>query len=282
MILFFTWKLFKIPKLDCMTLVTGGIKTGKSMLSVWLALRVYKRQLRHWKVKCFFIKLINVFKRKMPLTFPEEPLLYSNVKLAGVKYVELTDELILRQKRFNYKSVVLVQEASLLADSMYTSNLEDNERLLLLNKLIGHETRGGYIFYDTQSVQDCHYSVKRCLNSLLYIHHNIKIPFFCILAVREMAYSADDNLGIRNEFDSDVEDTMQLIIVPKRIWKYYDCYTYSCLTDHLEVESKTHFQKLPKPFKRVNLKTNKIVSLKKFRTVDQKYVKERKQDEVNH
>ena len=33
------FKLFKIPKIGCVGLVTGGVKTGKSMLSVWLSVR---------------------------------------------------------------------------------------------------------------------------------------------------------------------------------------------------------------------------------------------------
>ena len=79
------------------------------------------------------------------------PLIYSNVPLA-MPYVPLTDDLLLRKKRFVYGSVIYVQEASLVADSQLIRDMDVNERLMLFNKLIGHETKGGVIIYDTQCI----------------------------------------------------------------------------------------------------------------------------------
>lgn len=264
--LIFIARLFKVPKTDCVTLVTGGIKTGKSMLSVYLACRNWKLRHFKWKLDCFFVKFINIFKKKdKKLSFKEEPLLYSNVKLAGIPFVFLDEDLLLRKKRFNFGSVIYIQEASLVADSMSFDDKYTNESLLLFNKLIGHETHGGALFYDTQSIKDNHYAVKRCLSSYIYINHAFNIPFFRILAVRELKYS-DDGDSV-NTFASDIEDSLQFVIVPKSVWKYYDAYTFSCFTDDLErVEDK----KLYKPAKychRLQLKTNKIVSFKKFLTL---------------
>lgn len=257
-------------------MVTGGVKCGKSMLSVWLAVRKYKLQHRKWRIRCFLLKTVNfVFHRSLKL--PEEPLLYSNVKLAGVRYTLLTPDMILRKVRPAYGSVVYIQEASLLADSMYFKDMEVNERLLLFNKLYGHESHGGYLIYDTQSIQDNHYAVKRCLNSYFWIHHNIKLPFFVVLYVREFFFS-EDNSAV-NTVDSDVEDGLKLLVVPKRVWKMYDAYCYSAFTDDLPVFRNDVYTPIPKLFKHADLKTRRIISLKKFTTISE--YKKVKEDENN-
>lgn len=264
LVIFF--KIFKIPKVGCLGMVTGGVKCGKSMLSVWLAVRMYKKQRRKWKIKCFFIKLINkLFKKKMK--FPEEPLLYSNVRLAGVRYTLLTTDIILRKVRPAYKSVVYIQEASLLADSMYFKDMDVNERLLLFNKLYGHETHGGYLIYDTQTISDNHYAVRRCLNSYFWIHHNVKIPFFVLLYVREFFFSEDESTV--NTVQDDVEVGLKIIVIPKRVWKMYDAYCYSIFTDSLPVLKKEVYIPRPKFFRRADLKTKRLVSLKRFKSIEE-------------
>lgn len=269
--IFFIIKLFKIPKVGCIAMVTGGVKCGKSMLSVWLAKRKYKSQLRKWKIRKFFCK---VFRKPLP----EKPLLYSNVKLAGVSYSLLTTDMILRKVRPAFGSVVYIQEASLLADSMYFKDMEVNERLLLFNKLFGHESHGGYLIYDTQSIQDNHYAVKRCLNSFFWVHHNVKIPFFVLLYVREFFYSEDKSTV--NTVETDVEDNLKLILIPKKVWKMYDAYCYSAFTDGLPVQSGETFTPI-RPFKKADLKTRRLVSLKRFATIEEySNKKEEKADDL--
>ena len=85
--LFFLYKVlskFKSPKISAVSLVTGGVKTGKTTFAVNLAIKNYKRNLRSVKIRNFFAKL---FRKKLePL-----PLLYSNIPLA-VPYVPVTRE----------------------------------------------------------------------------------------------------------------------------------------------------------------------------------------------
>lgn len=243
-------KLFKIPRLSSLNLVTGGVKTGKSTMSVYFAIRSYKSALRAYKIKKFFSFIIRSWKNL------EKPLLYSNVPLA-VDYVPFTVDLALRNERFAYGSVIYIQEASLFADSMSFSNDDVNERLKLFNKLIAHETKGGVLIYDTQSCSDMHFSIKRSLQSYFYIHHCIKVPFFVVMYVREMLYSAE-NSGINNMFADDVEVGLRRVIVPKSVWKKFDCYTYSALTDDLPVAGEVVEGKKLK-----DLKSRSYVSIKK-------------------
>lgn len=243
-VLFF--KLRKVPKLGDLTTITGGIKTGKSTLAIFLARRKYKFNLFIWKIKKVLCK---IFHKKIP----EKPLFYSNIKLT-CEYVPMTKEIFLREERLAYKSVSYVNEASLIADSQDWKDKNINEKLKLFNKLYGHETKGGSLYYDTQAIKDVHYSIKRCMNNYLWIHHAIKwIPFIYIVKVREMLY-VDENTINLNEKDG--EDNLKYIIIPKKIWKTFDCYTYSCFTDNLPVANK-----VTKNNKK-DLKTNYIINLK--------------------
>ena len=235
---------FKIPKFGCMTLVTGGVKTGKSTLSVYMAIKRYKRNKRQ-------IRFLNILRKIIFKPALEEPLLYSNIPL-GVPYVKLTKKLIERKARFRYGSVIYINEASLFADSQMIKDMDLNERLLMFNKLIGHELLGGYIIYDTQAIVDVHYSIKRCLSNYFYIHHLTKwIPGFLIAHVRECVYSEDGS--VTNVHDKDVEEDLKRVLIPKRVWKKFDAYCYSFATDSLPV-----YDKVQKPTK--DMKVKQLVS----------------------
>lgn len=263
LLLFLYFKIFKIPKLSCLNLITGAVKTGKSMLSFHFAKRTYRRVLFSWKLRKFLFGWWYKLRKKQ---FSEKPLFYSNVPVAGIPYVPFTDDLLLRKKRMAYKSVVWLEEVSLVADSMYFNNADDNERLLLFNKLFGHETYSGYCFYNTQSLKDCHHAIKRCLNSYFFIHSNFKIPFFVVMRVREMIHSEDDSMNV---FNQDIEESLKFVVVPKRVWKQYDSHCYSVFTDNLPVVDNEKYIPIPKnPFKRAYLKANHLLTLKKYKTLN--------------
>ena len=243
--IFYILKQFKFPKIGSLTLISGGVKTGKSTFSVALAIREYKARLRKTKFKNFFRKLF----KKSTL---ELPCLYSNVPLA-LPYV-----LLLRKKRFVYGSVVYCQEASLVADSQLIKDMNVNNLLLLFNKLFGHSTKGGCLIYDTQTISDLHYSIKRSLSEYFYIHHLVKwIPGFLVAYVIENRYSEDGSIVL--DGSKDVEDTLKRVIIPKKTWKYFDCYCYSVLTDNLPVEKTI----VDNNIQTQDLKARKILTFRK-------------------
>lgn len=245
---------FKVPKIPCVALVTGGVKSGKSTLSVYLAIQTYNRVHRRWKIRSFFQTLLH---KKVD----EEPLLYSNIPLA-VPYVPISLELLQRKVRPRYGSVAYVNEASLVADQMLYKNDELNERLTLFNKLFGHETCGGVLIYDTQCVHDVHYSVKRSLSSYIYVHHLEKrLPFFLVAQVREERYS--DDTGVVNSYNEDVENSLKKVLIPKRVWKKFDAYCFSCFTDGLPIADNVIEDS-------ADLKARNIVSFRQYKTINNK------------
>ena len=259
LVLFFKWyKKFKFPRTSCISLCTGGVKSGKTTFCVGMALHEYKRVHRSWRVRSFFQKLF-----RKPVD--EEPLLYSNIPLA-VPYVPITQEIFMREVRPRYNSVFLVNEASLVADSQTFRDKNINERIMLFNKLFGHMTLGGHLYYDTQNLEDLNFEVKRCISEYIYIHHLEKrIPFFLYALVREERYNYG-NSGVINNYSEDLEDTLKKVLIPKKVWKYFDAFCYSALTDDLPVASDICVA--------TDLKCHDIVSFRKWETINNNEKKE--------
>lgn len=253
--LFLTGKIlskFKVPKVGCIALVTGGVKTGKSTFAVNLAIKTYRRVHRVWRIRSYIQKLFH-------LQVDEEPLLYSNIPLA-VPYVDLTVDIIMRRVRPRYKSVIYVNEASLLAQKDTFRDMELDERIMLFNKLYGHETKGGYIVYDTQAIVDLNCNIRRCLSEYFYIHHLEKhFPFILCAKVREERYSEDGTTV--NSYTEDIEESMKKVLISKRVWKIFDAYCFSSLTDDLPVADKVVCRD------KNDLKVRDIVSFRQFRTI---------------
>lgn len=242
---------FKFPKITCLAVFTGDVKVGKSGVSLACALSKYKIVRRRWKIRKFFQKL---FRKKVD----EEPLLYSNIPIAGVDYHELKLEHILREKRLNFKSVVFVDEASLLCDCYLSkSNPELSTELMKFFKLFGHETHNGYCILNSQSISDLHISLRKCTSQYFYIHHTSSrfIPFIAFAKMREERYTEDDSAV--NVYDSDVEDSLKTVIFNKKVFKKYDPYSYSILTDDLDKVNNKKFNKIGS-----NLKAHELISFR--------------------
>lgn len=231
-------KFFKIPKLKNIVFVDGSLGAGKTLYSVYLAIRLYKRNVRRYRIAKFLIgafSFIPVVKERFDAM--EKPQLYSNILLRNVEFHKITKDLLYRRNyRFAYHSVVLLDEFSLVADQFCYKDRELSERLSLFMKLFRHETRGGTLILNSQAVSDLHYSVKYVLSDYLYLHHVRKFPFFVAIAMQEMLYSADkDGSNVLNVRATDIEDTNKFVLVPKRYFRYYDSCCYSIFTDGLPV-----------------------------------------------
>lgn len=228
----FWWFLrrFKSPKCASLTFVNGGVKVGKTAFALQLAYSNYKLDHRAWKISCFFRK---IFKKDLP----EEPLFYSNIPVA-FPYVPLTREHLLRKVRFNYRSTVFVSEFSLLADKNLFKILsqEDLKAVSLFFKLFGHETKGGKFFSDSQALGDICIEFRRNIAQYFYVHHLEKhVPFLLFFKVREERYSEDNS--VMSMYSEDTEDTLKTVWARKRLFKLYDQYCYSVLTDSLPVKN---------------------------------------------
>lgn len=287
LIVAFVFYLRKRKRLDVssVSLITGGVKSGKSSLGVHLAIREYKRAYRKYIIRKYFFG-----KREL-----EEPALCSNIPVycpsdiwhlfKKVKYLPLTNDILDRHKRLPYGSITYCGEFSLVADSMSGSITGDaehkkylielGERLSLFIKLYGHETGGdskhsigpGKIICDTQALADIHWGLRRNVSSCIYIERSIKwIPFLMLFRIRELIYL--DEKATVNTFDRDVEDSNIKWYICFKPFKYFDYCCYSVFTDGLAVENKKILIK-----KEDKKKVKKLPSFRTFNTISDDYTK---------
>lgn len=249
-------KRFKFPKVGSIALFTGGVKVGKSAVSLACAISNFKRVKRKWRFKNFIRKVLNKFRRNK-FNLLEEPYFYSTIPIRGIPYVQLTREHLLRRQRIRSGSVVFIDEASLVADSQLIKDKEINSNLLLFFKLFGHEC-GGLCVINTHCITDLHYALKRTTSQYFYVHSLSRwIPFFTVANIREERYSEDGTTV--NAYIEDIEDSLKRCIMRKKIFKRYDSYCFSYLTDHLPTDTEDDLVYLGR---KDSLKANEVVSFR--------------------
>lgn len=255
-LLFLIFRNIKILKLSSVNLFTGELGTGKSALSLNRALITYKCNLIKFTLIYIFDNSSYIFKNYELLKWEDKPLFYSNIPLLNTQYCELTKNILLRKVRIPNKSVIFIDEISLVVDNMDFKDQEINYNLKMFIKLFRHYSHGGSLFINTQNIQDNHYIIKRVINKYFYIHSKIRLPFISILKVREFLYS-EDNSNI-NTINTDLETDLKTVIIFNKIFKKYDSICYSILTDNLQF-----YKKLVEKIKsRKDLKTTKILNMK--------------------
>lgn len=250
----------KTIKCNSVLMITGAPKTGKSLLSIYLAFVFIRTNRIKWCLKKSFNFTFGLPYEK---DFPE---LYSNIPLVhSFGYIPVTKQMLLRKEKINDNSVFYLGEFSLVANSRLGQkqgfkngiNYDNiNEELLLFTKLCGHQFNGKVII-DSQTISDVHYSVKRVLSNYLYIHHSTNLIFHKILWVQEMLFS-DDNSSI-NISEEDCTNKLKWLLVPKSLFKKYDYRCYSVFTDSLISESMVIYPD--------NLKAKNIVGFVDYHTL---------------
>lgn len=250
-LIFWLSRKLKRLRLPNVVFISGAPKTGKSALCLTLARRRYRSNLIKWYLgKPIFKFLCHILRKEKQ--YPLKPMFYSNIPL-GFKHNRITKEMLHLEVKVPKKSVFFIDEVSLLADSMMFKNDKLNLDLLLFFKTIGHTTYGGSVFMNSQCVGDVHYSIKRVLGSYLYVHDTRKYPFFSICSCREMIFSDDSQVA--NNVMEDLDLSMRKVFFFNRIYKKYDCFCYSTLTDKRLYKVNYDYE-----FDKKNLKAYDIVS----------------------
>ena len=233
--------------------VSGALKTGKTQLTLWQAYKDYQTRYRKWWFTYIFGKGCRL----------DKPIFYSNVQLnlpQHIKVCWLSENHILRKTRLQQNCTCFIDEAALVARSSDWTDKDVSDVLTDFIKLYAHETWGGAIYIDTQAISDLHHSFKRCISTYYYIHHQNKfVPWYSVMHIKEMMAdpsNADQSLDrVSSGGNEDVTTTLRWCLCPKKVWKWYDRFTYSVLTDHLPLEAD------PQP-RTKNLKTSLILRLK--------------------
>ena len=263
-ILIFYFKFNSFRRFPNVLLISGGVKSGKSFVSITIVKRLlFKQRFKVFLFNTLFYLpkfFLNKCFKTHYILWHRLPVLYSNIPLYKIKYYPLTTSVLRRDVTIIPKSIILIDECFFTADSMSFKDPKLNDDLSEFVKLFGHMSHGGYLIMNTQSLSDLHYAFKRSIGDFYYIYRRIKFPFFSFVKIKQI-YCLDGSTV--NDSTFSFNDYSMLIF--NRNYKLYDCYCYSCLTDSkpLTAATSSYIRK------RKNLKIDRFVSFKKWKGVEQ-------------
>lgn len=193
--LFFLWKFFKpyLLKYDTTILFTGGIGSGKSLSSVKLAVKLYKKNLLKYKIRKFFNK-----KKYVAIA---EPKLFSNmpIKLGKNKYCCcLTKEIITLKERIPQLSVILIDEMTAICTQYNWNNEEVKYHLNEFIQFFRHYI-GGYLITNAQAESEIVKQVRSKLNSYYWCFNFQKFLIFYRMRVLHLQVS-ENEVAINQDF----------------------------------------------------------------------------------
>lgn len=213
---------------DRLMCFTGTLGSGKTLLSVYIALKRYKASLFGWRVKCLFTK-----KNKRP----EKPKLYSNFPIVvNRKKKELSHilklEHLLMIEKMPWGSVTCITEFSDLASQYDFDNtfvrFEITEFARWYRQYIG-----GYLILDTQATDEIVKPVRVRLGTV-YSLSNIRRFLFITPFLKVNAVLMNSTDGIITILDAKDKTETEYFIIPypykwQKKKRKYDSYCYSVM-----------------------------------------------------
>lgn len=199
---------------DTVIAFVGGLGSGKTLLSVKYAIRLYKRQLRRYYIN-------RLLGRRM-----DKPLLYSNIPIRLSRKVwatQLTADHLLLRSRIKEGSVVMIDEIGSFASQWDYNDVNIKDNFDEFIRFFRHYV-GGYLVVNDQAVGNILINIRRRLNSVYYLMRFRRFWKLYTVRIRHVSVS-DDIMTVENE---DTEDNTSLLIGLLPIYKYYEsrCYRH--------------------------------------------------------
>lgn len=202
---------------DTLVAFTGGLGSGKSFMSVKMAIKLLKKNR-------FKVKLHNVLhpKKKRP-----KPLLYSSIplRISRREYAEvLTAEHLLLREAVVPKSVVFIDEIGAFANQFEFKNPLVIRNFNEFVRLFRHYTRGGYLVCNDQCSENIVLEVRRRINTVFNLMHFKKFLCFCWVKCRNISVSEE----IKTVEEGNTEDNMRTLygVIPL-FMRHYDTHCYA-------------------------------------------------------
>lgn len=203
-------------KYDTVIAYTGGLGSGKSMLSTETAIKLLRRN----RAK---VARYNFFH---PKDKKEKPLLYSNIpiRVSSREWAQvLTAEHLLLRARIVEKSVTYIDEVGSFANQFQfkARNMEIFDEFV---RFYRHYTKGGYLVVNDQCSENVVLQIRRRINTVFNLmHFRAWFGLFYTVRCRNMSVSEE----IKTIEEQNTEDNTKLIfgfLQPK--WRY-DTWCYS-------------------------------------------------------
>lgn len=210
-----------VQRYDSVLLYTGGLGSGKSLISSSMAIRLLRKN----RLKVKLHNLAQRFKKKNKRDYKPKPLLYSSIPLRISKNdwsISLDPKTPLLNLGVVEKSVIYIDEVSLYIDQM-TIKYCNSDNLEEFITLARHYTKGGYIVLNSQSSNKCNFHIRYCVNNIINLFDFKKIWRFYFVKVRNIS-NAEDITTIEHGNKEDNYSTL-FGFIPFR--RRYDTYCYS-------------------------------------------------------
>lgn len=210
-----------IQQYDTVILYTGGLGSGKSLISSQMALRLLRKNR-------FKVKWHNFWHPKDKW---EKPQLYSNIAFRITKSewaLQLTPGHMLMESAIIPRSILFVDEICLFLDQ-FSIKLPASETVEEFATLYRHYTQGGFLVMNTQNSNKVNFHFRYCVNSALnlsYFKRRLPYPLpFLWYKVKVRNISLADD--IKRIEEGNREDSMSNLFGLRPLLKHYDTYTYS-------------------------------------------------------
>lgn len=212
--LFFVMRKVYQPKPDTCLVFTGGLGSGKSLVSVQWA----KKLLRKNRFKVRIYNLFHKEKREVPLLYSTIPVRISRKEWS----VPLEEGTPCLKTKIVPRSVVFIDEVSLYIDQM-TVKFNNSRNLEEWSTLFRHYTKGGYLVLNTQNTSKVNFHLRYCLNrgyNLCEWRHIWRIYW---VKCRDVSLVED----VKSVSADNLEDNYRLIFGWLPFRREYDTYVYS-------------------------------------------------------
>lgn len=253
------------PVIDRVNIFTGAPGTGKSKLMVDISVNRFRSIRRSVKIRNFFRNIFNkIRKKKVPLE--EIPLFLSNfpIKLSRKEMSrKLSEDVVLVFRRLPYKSVVVIDEFSELANNQDYFNVYAKYNIDEFVRMYRQYTKGGFLFLADQSSDSVLVQVRRRIGKVYNLMSFRKIPLLNIgiTNIRHLSISEDIKVIEEGQAESIKKNTswIPLFFYINR----YDTYAFSGRVKDMEVVEAEEWKEM---------KTNKLLTIPVKKIKDKTYI----------
>ena len=232
------WLIVKpyIISYDTVLLFTGGLGSGKSLISSEFAVKLLRKN----RLKVWFYNIKPWHRKKK-----EKPMLYSSIPFRVSRKewaLKLTPEHLLCRAHINEKSVCYLDELDSFANQFdfKLDNILDNFNEFC--RLYRHYTKGGYLVTNTQASDNCVLQIRRRINTCYNLMH-FKKWFWIFYTVKIRNISLSEEIKTVEENHKENNMSTKFGILPLFI-RHYDTYCYSNRYNSVPQKGETKYKKL--------------------------------------
>ena len=265
------WRSYSFNTFDTVVAFTGGLGSGKSFMSVSMAVKLLRRQ----RFKCWLHNLLHPRDRwERPILYSSIPVRVSRREMATI----LTDGHLLLQERIIPNSVVFIDEIGGYC-SQFDYRATNTDIFDEFVRFFRHYTKGGYLVVNDQCSENIVLQVRRRLNTVYNLMGfrmwpSRYLPLFYTVKVRNITVSEE----IKTIEEQDTEDNMTTYFGFVPFLCRYDTHCYSHRYDRVTRRNdKKHEQMKQDKILRINKRKQEALDDKIVR-VDKQAAEEKKID----